>query len=343
MKRVVVVTGITGSFGQLLLPKLFDTDTLLVCLVRAESLPVAEKIVTKNFSLKERQHIEIIAADLLNTDLGISSNKFQELIKKSTHILHAAATTHFTNPLNVARTINVGSTKQLISFAKKCNKLEKFGFVSTAYVAGKRIGRILEHEFDDTAGFLNSYEQTKYESELLVRNEKNELPIQIFRPSLVITKLEKKVLKPVNAVSFGLFLARKGMLPILPGTAESRLDLIAGSTAADAISAIFFNEKFIYDTHHISTANAAYTVSELLNLFEIDKSKITFAGNIENFQSLLAQQFKYRPDLQLIYKKVSSFLPELAYSKIFDFCRTKEVLPDFNALEDREDQLRQIF
>src|SRR6185503_1551609 len=58
--------------------------------------------------------------------------------------------------------------------------------VSTCYVAGRRTGEILETELEHRAGFRNFYEETKYLAEAEVEKLKNDLPVTIFRPSVVV-------------------------------------------------------------------------------------------------------------------------------------------------------------
>ena len=48
------------------------------------------------------------------------------------------------------------------------------------------------------------------------------------------------------------------------------------------------------------------------------KLPIRFCGDIELFTSELKKVTRFRPDLGAIYKKTQSFLPELAFPKIFD-------------------------
>ena len=48
-------------------------------------------------------------------------------------------------------------------------KLTRFDHISTSYVAGDRVGRVLETECDEGQGFRNSYEWSKCQSEKRVQ------------------------------------------------------------------------------------------------------------------------------------------------------------------------------
>src|SRR3989344_8938952 len=184
--NTVVLTGATGVFGKFLLDELLKNPLKIVLLVRASSLKEAEKRV-KNLVSKSPNKFSVFQCDLTKEDLGLGEHECLDLIKDTTYILHAAASTKFTLPLDEAKRNNVDTTKVLLDFAKKCSNLKRFGFVGTAFVAGKRTGIILEDEFKHSKGFLNTYEESKYEAESLVRTKLNKLPIIILRPSLIIT------------------------------------------------------------------------------------------------------------------------------------------------------------
>jgi nucleoside-diphosphate-sugar epimerase len=67
---------------------------------------------------------------------------------------------------------------------KRFAKLDVLYHVSTAYVCGLKLGSIPEGPFLVTEGFKNPYEESKYESEGLVRS--SGLPAAIIRPSITI-------------------------------------------------------------------------------------------------------------------------------------------------------------
>lgn len=321
--NTVILTGSTGVFGKFLVEDLLKTNLRLVLLIRAKSQAEAEnraKNILKPYS-DSKERISVLRCDLTQEDLGITNHDYSYLISNTTHILQAAASTRFTLPLDEARRNNVDTTRRLLGFAKKCKKLKRFGFVSTAFVAGKRSGKILEKEFEHKSGFLNTYEESKYEAEKVVRTELRKLPIIIFRPSLIITPFQKSSHSPINALTLGLFLARKGFLPILPGKEDNKLDIIDSTIASQALVKIFLKETIKHSVYHITSANNSPTIRDIISLIEGKsgkKSPIRFCGDIESSNLALKKVTRFRPDLISIYKKTQSFLPELAYPKIFD-------------------------
>src|ERR1700732_4694965 len=103
--------------------------------------------------------------DLTKDRLGLPSPVYAGLAGSVDGIIHAAATTRFDLSLADARKANVLATKHLVRFAGRCRHLARFALLSTVFVSGRRQGRILESERVHTAGFVNTYEQSKYEAE----------------------------------------------------------------------------------------------------------------------------------------------------------------------------------
>ena len=72
----------------------------------------------------------------------------------------------------IAWEVNVEGTRQVIEFVRNHPSIERYMYFSTAYVAGKREGMLLETELIRPNAFKNHYEETKFEAELLVEELK---------------------------------------------------------------------------------------------------------------------------------------------------------------------------
>lgn len=322
--NTIFVTGGSGRLGRLIVEKLLKTKARIILLIRAKSKKEAINRITK--ILKDDSQIGkkliILNGDLLKNNFGLNSDDHAYLIGSTTHILNAAANTRFTLPLDEARKSNVETAQSIIDFAFQCSNLKRLGHLSTAYVAGKRTGRVLESELEHSKGFCNTYEQSKHEAELLMRSHINSLPIAIFRPSIVIeSPKELRSLKAANALSIGLFLVRKGFLPLLPGREENKLDTVRNADAMQAIIELLLKDRLRYSTYHVTSADEALTLKDLFSLIQEtsnQKIPIKFCGTMSSFTRALNKILRYRPDLNMFYRKTKSFLPELAYPKIFD-------------------------
>lgn len=103
-------------------------------------------------------------------------------------ILHCAANLSFrANDREAVRQTNVDGTRIMLDAARALGATE-FNYVSTAYIAGDRVGTILEDEIGQPSGFTNAYEESKWEAEAVVRImcAESDLPFRIFRPSIII-------------------------------------------------------------------------------------------------------------------------------------------------------------
>lgn len=319
-EKTIILTGATGSLGKLLLGELLAFPHQVVLLIRAPSQHGAEM---RAASLIRRRvnAVRVIRCDLAEERLGLSETDYAGLLLQTTHILHAAASTRFDLALEAARRSNVGMTQRMLDFAQECARLERFGFLSTAFVAGKRTGVIREDDFAHAEGFLNTYEQSKYEAEALVRAAAGQLPIAIFRPSLIITPYEKKPRGSVSALTLGLFLIRKGFVPILPGDRKNSLDIVAAPDVAAAIVRLLLKPRLSHSCYHLTSGEKAPKLGEIADLIDhvIGKElNVRLYGGAEAFQRELKDIARFRPDLALVYKKLSSFILEMAYPKVFD-------------------------
>lgn len=103
-------------------------------------------------------------------------------------LVHCAANLSFrANDREAVRQTNVEGTRIMLEAARALDATE-FNYVSTAYIAGDRIGNILEDEIGQPSAFTNAYEESKWEAEALVRTvcAQSRLPFRIFRPSIII-------------------------------------------------------------------------------------------------------------------------------------------------------------
>ncbi|KAK9153359.1 hypothetical protein Sjap_000841 [Stephania japonica] len=260
--KVLFITGATGFLAKVLVEKILRTVPdvgKIYLLIRAENTEAAidrlnnEIINKKLFKCLHQKHGRFYQAFMLSklipvagsvcesNDLGIHPSLVHEIANEVDIIINSAATTSFDERYDVALNTNTKGPNRLLSFAKKCNKLCLFMHVSTAYVNGKREGRILEKPFSlgdnlareiskksetdsrsyemldieaeiemalharesfrdgqvnqemkemgleraRTFGWDDTYEFTKAMGEMLIANDKGDIPVVIVRPSII--------------------------------------------------------------------------------------------------------------------------------------------------------------
>lgn len=136
---------------------------------------------------RRRAAVEIVTGDIARPGLGLPEKAAGRLREDCDHIAHLAALYDLAVGRDAAERVNVTGTAHVNDFARSLPRLERYLYVSTAYVAGRRRGLVLESELEHEAGFHNHYEETKHRAERLVRAMQREgLPAVIARPSIVV-------------------------------------------------------------------------------------------------------------------------------------------------------------
>ena len=185
MKSCVFLTGARGFLGRNLLQAAAERLPKASFVLLARSAKAAEELRGR-FGWLGRDRLHIVQGDIVQPGLGLGSGDVGALASVS-EVWHLAASTSFDDrDLAAIREGNVVGTQNVLAAARGMKKLERFVYVSTAYVAGTNPGPIGEDEMPERnlKGFRNSYEATKWEAELEVRGSK--LPFVIFRPSIIM-------------------------------------------------------------------------------------------------------------------------------------------------------------
>jgi nucleoside-diphosphate-sugar epimerase len=204
------------------------------------------------------------AADLTQPQLGLDAERRGEIAEHVTEIIHSAASVSFTLPLDEARQINLEGTRRVLELAADCSALTRFAHVSTAYVAGDHRGDFSELDHDLGQGFNNTYEQSKWESEQLVREHGEHLPVQIFRPSIVVGHERSGWTASFNVIYTPLRMYARGALPLIPARRSAPVDIVPVSYVARSILAL--DDAGAGRTFNLVAGPDAPTMGELIDL-----------------------------------------------------------------------------
>jgi thioester reductase-like protein len=245
----VLITGATGFLGMELMVRLLeDGDRRVWALVRAGDPAEAERrvravlasVVPDPAAAAER--VVPLAGDLSRDGLGLDPRLRDELAESVDEVIHSAASVSFSLPLEEARAVNVEGTRRVLELALLASArrggLRRFAHVSTAYVAGTHRGSFAECDLVRRQGFHNTYERSKWEAERLVRRHEGFLPVQIFRPSIVVGDQRSGWTASFNVIYTPLRAYARGALPALPARRGAPVDVVPVDWVARSILAL---------------------------------------------------------------------------------------------------------
>lgn len=275
MKNKVLITGANGFLGtqiaRLLIP---DQNLEIIAMVRAENEEKAMKRLKRAWhywpELLESLNVKVkvLPGDVTDKDLGLEKTDYQDLTTTVTHIIHTVADLRLHAPPEELNKTNVRGTENLLKLARQAylkGHFKCFSHVSTAYVAGKRQGTILEDELvdKDMAGFWSNYEESKYLAEKAVHE--SDVPYSIFRPGMVVGDSHTGEIKTFNTV-YALFkLYLNGKLRFIPTSSSLAMNMIPVDYVADAVATLTFNLQAEGKTFHLTAPpDSLPTINQLL-------------------------------------------------------------------------------
>lgn len=199
MNKNVFLTGATGFLGSFLVKELLDKGHRIFALARGKGDKSAQdRIYDALRFVYEKEwnpqfisdNLKVIEGDIVSFGLGIRREEAELLKAETDIIIHSAALAELRVPLEVIRKVNVSGTRHVLDIALECQKtgrLKKVNHISTMYVCGDYAGEFDETMLDVGQKFHNTYEQSKFEAEILAREYlKRGLNISIFRPSMIM-------------------------------------------------------------------------------------------------------------------------------------------------------------
>jgi thioester reductase-like protein len=331
MADVTLVTGATGVVGRALVE---------VLAARSYADAIYALVHQGNIEAWPKQVI-LLRGDVRSRTLALSPSAYDELRQRTTLIIHAAADTRFSAPLDELRAINVEGTKNVLAFASQCPKLRGMVALSTVHVAGKRTGVIEESTLTHSAGFVNNYEQSKYEAEVIFRERMNDLPIMVVRLSTVLGDSANGEVPRMAAIHQGLRLYYHSLAPMIPGTPSSPVDLIANDYTASAIATLACEGFSEGQTFHLCGGQDFLTLEQLLE--QTHEAFVRYRPSWRK-RSIAVPAIVDLPTFELFARSVDDvgdhllrhsvnviryFAPQLSFPKTFDDTNRARVLAKF--------------
>jgi nucleoside-diphosphate-sugar epimerase len=271
---VLLMTGFPGFLGSALLPRLLARrpGTRAVCLVQSRHLLTARTrlLEIENDHPEVRGRVELVEGDITLPGLGLHA-KDRDWLDDVTEVWHLAAVYDLTVDEAIARRVNVDGTAHVLDLCRTLARLHRLQYVSTCYVSGRYDGAFTEEMLDEGQAFLNHYESTKFEAELLVRKAMADgVPATIYRPGIVVGDSTTGETQKYDGPYFlAAFLRRQPPVALVPAVGDADavvISLVPRDFVIAAMDELSVLDTTVGRTFALTDPNPP-TVRQLVDLF----------------------------------------------------------------------------
>src|ERR1700682_5908915 len=208
--------------------------------------------------------ISIFRGDLTDARFGRDDAEYARLVGTTESVIHCAASLNRKSEKSCLN-VNLRGTLEVAQLARRAHDahgLRRFSEVSTVAVAGQRSNELVteDNSIDWERSDYDPYARTKKFCEHMIRELLPEVPITIFRPSIVLGDSRRAETTQFDMVKAFVFLAG---LRVLPFRCGDKIDIVNVDFVADAIATLHQKDIPQFDTYHLSSGRASQTFSEL--------------------------------------------------------------------------------
>jgi thioester reductase-like protein len=270
----IFLTGSTGYIGGNVAANLLqEHGASLNVLIRARDPHEAELRLWQALQLHLdfpsfyehlQTRVRIFRGDITAEKFGLSRDDYDRLIHTTDSVIHCAASLNRKSEKSCLN-VNLRGTLEVLQLGQRVHHyhgMRRFSHVSTVAVAGKRQNETVteDRSIDWERSDYDPYARTKKFCEHMIRQLLPEVPITIFRPSIVLGDSRRAETTQFDMVRAFVFLAG---LPVLPFRASDQIDIVNVDFVADAIATLHQKADAQYDTYHLSSGKESQTFREL--------------------------------------------------------------------------------
>ncbi|MFY9845599.1 MAG: SDR family oxidoreductase [Terriglobales bacterium] len=280
----IFLTGGTGYIGAHVAANLLEQhDATLNLLVRGRDPRDSELRLWQALQLHLpfprfyeylQSKIRIFRGDLTATRFGLAPDDYDRLVHTTDSVIHCAASLNRKSEKSCLN-VNLRGTLEVVQLARQSqyyHGLRRFSNVSTVAVAGKRSNEVVleDRSIEWGRSDYDPYARTKKFCEHMVRELLPDVPLTIFRPSIVLGDSRYPQTTQFDMVRSFVFLAG---LPVLPFRPQDKIDIVNVDFVADAISTLHMKANPAHDTYHLSSGNSSQTFRELTRALAAEQNK----------------------------------------------------------------------
>jgi nucleoside-diphosphate-sugar epimerase len=231
-----------------------EPTTRVICLVPARFAEGAAAWLATR-SEQERARVEQMEGDVAAIDMGLSGAEYRDLMARVRRIHHCAAVTYSGASLEMAEQVNVGGTHEVLELGRSAKRLERIVHWSTLSATGDVRGVITETTLVEPSS--TRLMRTRYRAERLMSRAREELPITVLRPAMLVGDRERGALRRVEGLHLlivGVMATPRELpLPVL-GAPDTLLQAVPIDYAVEAGLAIARAKDTVGRTFHIVEA-----------------------------------------------------------------------------------------
>jgi nucleoside-diphosphate-sugar epimerase len=215
----------------------------------------------------------------------------------------------------------------MLALASMCldkGRLERFVYIGSSSVSGQRAGVIYEHELEMGQKFFNTYEQSKNESERIVRDHFDRLPACVFRPSIIVGDSRTGKTTSFNVIYIPLRLVQIGLLTCVPGRPDTLMDLVPIDWVDDAMVHIMAMQESVGKVYHITAGkDRAAPLHEVVESAIVYFDRHTPLQHPRTIQYVTKDEFERRRSVmrgreKVLMSQLDTLLPYVTINRLFD-------------------------
>jgi thioester reductase-like protein len=331
----IFLTGSTGYIGGHVAANLLEQHgASLNVLIRARDAHEAElrlwqalqlHLDFRSFYEHLQTRVRIFRGDLTGERFGLSRDDYDRLIHTSDSVIHCAASLNRKSEKSCLN-VNLRGTLEVLQLATRVHHyhgMRRFSHVSTVAVAGKRQNEVVTEDksIDWERSDYDPYARTKKFCEHMIRQLLSEVPITIFRPSIVLGDSRRAETTQFDMVKAFVFLAGLPMLPFRP---DDKIDIVNVDFVADAIATLHQKPQAQYDVYHLSSGKDSQTFRELTTALAAARNKRgpVFVPLFERpFSATVNTLSNLRGPISHEASLMKVFMPYLVWNTVFDNTR----------------------
>ena len=329
----ILITGSTGYLGAHVAVRLLQgCGEKLNLLVRAKDQHAAElrlwqamqlHVDFPQFSDWLQSRIQIFRGDITGARLGLNETDYRQLTRSTDSMIHCAASLNRKSEKSCLN-VNLRGTLEVLQLVRRAvadHGMRRFSHISTVAVAGQRSNETVQEDraIEWDRSDYDPYARTKKFCEHMIREILPDVPITIFRPSIIMGDSRHPQTTQFDMVQAFVFLARLRILPLRP---DARLDIVSSDFVAESIVALHRKEKPLFDTYHLSSGEMSLTcrqVTDTLSKARGQWGPLYLPGLAGSFRGLVSWLANRRgTTIGHLASLMKAFLPYLLWNTIFD-------------------------